>query len=245
MPIRDGVTLIPQAVKPPPARIETERLVFRDVRGERTFPRSPSCSSQPRALRSRSSRSSSTDEPGERVRLRSRAQFLAGESFPYVAAVRRRPVDRRLPACCRGSGLVPRDRLPRRCRRDGQRLRDGDGRGASSTSRSTVRGGSSDRAAHRSRRTPRASVSRELGWRSTGYARSQPSAKSYTLRREPRERVEHDVRLSERLVVGRIARVRDRDHAHPAAFAERIPPCESSTAAQRPRVDTSRRAASR
>ena len=36
-----------------------------------------------------------------------------------------------------------------------------------------------------------------------------------TLSRQLAERAEHDIGLSERLVVGRVARVRDREHAHP------------------------------
>lgn len=85
-------------MKPPPARIETERLVLR-IYEESDTPAFAELLERSREHYAAFIPFFLEDEPGERVR-RSRAQFLDGESFPYVAFAGDRLIG--------GCGLLPR-----------------------------------------------------------------------------------------------------------------------------------------
>jgi RimJ/RimL family protein N-acetyltransferase len=85
-------------VRPPPERIETERLLLR-VYEEGDTPAFAALLETSRESYAAFIPFFLEDEPAERVR-RSRAQFLAGESFPYVAFAGDRLIG--------GCGLLPR-----------------------------------------------------------------------------------------------------------------------------------------
>jgi len=84
-------------VKPPPARIETERLVLRTYE-ERDIPAFTELLESSRE-HYRFISFFYEEDPADRVR-RSRQQFLSGESFPYVAFAGDRLIG--------GCGLLPR-----------------------------------------------------------------------------------------------------------------------------------------
>ena len=85
-------------MKPPPARIETERLVLRRYE-EEDIPAFADMLESSREHYAMFIPFFLEDEPAERVR-RSRRQFLTGESFPYLAFAGDRLVG--------GCGLLPR-----------------------------------------------------------------------------------------------------------------------------------------
>jgi RimJ/RimL family protein N-acetyltransferase len=85
-------------VKPPPARIETARLVLR-VYEEGDIPAFAELLRRSREQYAAFIPFFLEDEPADRVR-RSRAQFLAGETFPYLAFAGDRLIG--------GCGLLPR-----------------------------------------------------------------------------------------------------------------------------------------
>ena len=85
-------------MKPPPARIETERLVLRRYE-EEDIPAFAELLERSREHYAAFIPFFLEDEPAERVR-RSRRQFLDGESFPYLAFAEGRLIG--------GCGLLPR-----------------------------------------------------------------------------------------------------------------------------------------
>ena len=85
-------------MRPPPARIETERLVLR-MYEEEDIPAFAELLSSSREHYLRFISFFYDEDPAARVR-RSREQFLSGESFPYVAFDGDRPIG--------GCGLLPR-----------------------------------------------------------------------------------------------------------------------------------------
>jgi ribosomal-protein-serine acetyltransferase len=85
-------------VKPPPARIETERLVLR-IYEEGDIPAFAELLERSREQYAAFISFFLEDEPADRVR-RARAQFLAGEMFPYLAFAGDRLIG--------GCGLLPR-----------------------------------------------------------------------------------------------------------------------------------------